>query len=134
MQDRDELHEKYESLSKRSDRFVGEYNAIIAPKNIGRPVAASAAQIANVHKLRKGGMSLHNITDEVNLGLQTIRTITEKAAGSDRASMKRLERIDPAKVKAWRGRKRSRDGLPKKIEKFLEDADKLIKDAKGLGG
>jgi hypothetical protein len=80
-------------------------------------------------------MSLRNIGDEVNPGLQTVRTIIGQAAGSDRATMKRMERIDPenAKVREWRGRKRQRDGLPKKIEKVLDDADRLIK-AAGLGG
>jgi transposase len=103
---------------------------------IGRPIAASDAQIANVRKLRKGGMSLRNIATETNLGMQTVRTIIGKAAGSDRATMKRLERLDPerADLAAWKARKRTMDALPQKITETLEAGAALIKAAKGLGG
>jgi hypothetical protein len=81
-------------------------------------------------------MSLRRIADETNLGMQTVRTITAKSSCSDRASMKRLERIDPEReaVTAWEARKRTRDALPKKIAETLETGAALIKAVKGLGG
>jgi hypothetical protein len=131
----DALVEKHRDLVTRWNRNVDRFNAIAAPKNIGRPLAASEAQIARVRALRKNGTSLRDIAMETNLGFQTIRTILGHAAGSDRATMKRMERIDPenAMVREWRGRKRTRQSLPKKIEKVINDADALIKRAKGLG-
>jgi hypothetical protein len=131
----DALVEKYRDLVTRWNRNVDRFNAIFAPRNVGRPLSASEAQIAKVCTLRKKKMSIRDIADETNLGSQTVRTILGREAGKDRATMKRLERIDPenAKVREWRGRKRTRDALPKKIEKVMEDADRLIKAAKGLG-
>ena len=37
------------------NRFVPDYNAIVAPRNVGRPLAASEAQVATVLKLHKAG-------------------------------------------------------------------------------
>jgi hypothetical protein len=132
----DALVEKYRDLVTRWNRNVDRFNAIAAPKNIGRPLAASEAQIARVRALKHKGMSIRGISDETSLGMQTVRTIIGHAAGNDRATMKRMERIDPehAMVREWRGKKRTRQALPKKIEKFIDDADRLIKAAKGLGG
>jgi hypothetical protein len=81
-------------------------------------------------------MSLRRIADKTNLGLQTVRTIAEKAAGSDRATIKRLARIDPdnATFAAYKARKRTRDTLPNVINKTLAEGAALTKAAKGLGG
>jgi hypothetical protein len=131
----DALIDKWNDLVTKWNRAVPEFNAAILRRNVGRPIAASEAQIARVRKLHKGGMSLRNIATETNLGMQTVRTIIAKSSGNDRATMNRMERIDPdhAKVKEWRGRKRTRQALPKKIDKVIDDADELIKRAKGLG-
>jgi hypothetical protein len=48
---------------------------------VGRPLAASAAQCAEVLKLHKAGRSLRGIVEDTNLGLNTVRTIVGKAHG-----------------------------------------------------
>ena len=64
--------------------------------------------------------------------LQTVRTIIGREDRSDRASRKRLERIDPnhaAKISEHH-RKRSRDALPKRIAEILKQGAELRKEAK----
>jgi hypothetical protein len=115
---------------------VPNYNAIItaSPRNVGRPLAASDAQRAQVLKLRKQGMSLRGICDETNLGLQTVRTIVDQGERRDRTTRKHLERIaiDRTAEVRWRARKRTRDSLPKRINETLANGRELVKAAKGL--
>jgi chromosome segregation ATPase len=54
------------------------------PRDIGRPLAASEAQVVQVLKLRKEGTPLRLIVDETGLGLQTVRTIIGRESRSDR--------------------------------------------------
>ena len=131
----DGLMVKYSDLLKRWNRFVPNYNAIVAPKDVGRPLGATNAQSAQVRKLHRGRMSLRTIADETSLSLQTVRTILGRDAETDRTSIKRLERIDPdrAEVAAWKARKRTRDALPRRIGETLKEGADLIKAAKGLG-
>jgi transposase len=121
---------------RKWNKFIPEYNAVIQPRNVGRPLEASETQCAQVLKLRKSGMSLRNIADETNLGLSTVRTIVEKGERRDRSTRKHLQRIDPDRAAAasWRARKRTRDALPDRINKTLKTGRDLLKEAKGLGG
>ena len=88
------------------NRIIDDYNALVRDWNkhlplingryrpIGRPLAASAAQISQVLKLHKCGSSLRGIADETSLGLPTLRTIIGKRYGTDRTSQRHRERID----------------------------------------
>ena len=52
---------------------------------IGRPLAASEAQIKQVMELRNAGTSLRGIADDTNLRLNTVRTIIDKKHNAGRA-------------------------------------------------
>jgi DNA-binding IclR family transcriptional regulator len=87
-----------------------------------------------VLKRRKAGQSLRSIADDTGLSLQTVRTATGKADGTDRATTNRLQRIAvdklaDARVKA---RQRERDALPKRITQTRARGVELIKRSKGL--
>jgi hypothetical protein len=71
-----------------------------------------------VLKLHKAGGSLRGIAEDTSLGLATVRTIVSQKNGTDRTTVKHLERIDPDRAAAarWRARKRTRDALPKRTE------------------
>jgi hypothetical protein len=130
-----EWAEKYSDLVREWNRFVGEYNSVIRPRNVGRPLAASEAQVEQVRRLHKRGMSLRAIVDETSLSLRTVRTIVEQAEGCDRTTLRHLKRIDPdrRRLTAWRARKRTRDALPRRINETLAEGRELVKRAKGLG-
>jgi hypothetical protein len=129
-----ELIAKYNALLRDWNKFVGQYNLNVAPKEIGRPLDASPAQCSQVRKLKKAGRSLRVIADETNLSLQTVRTILGREAGTDRTSARRLKRIDPDRAAALseQARKRSRDALPRQINEALTKGKSLRKEAKGL--
>jgi hypothetical protein len=131
----DSLLDEHNAIIRRWNKFVPKYNAAIAPKEIGRPLDASPAQCARVHKLRKAGTSLRAIADEMNLGLQTVRTILGRQTRTDRTSINRLQKYDPdnAVLNAAKARKRTRDVLPKRISEVLHQGGALLKEAKGLG-
>lgn len=132
---RDELTDKYFAQIADWNKFVGQYNAVVAPKwrNIGRPLAASDAQKARVLGLRKEGESLQSIADETNLSLRTVRTIVDKADGVDRTTLARLEKIAPEKIKEKleRANRKSRKYLPARINALIAEADSLKKKARG---
>jgi DNA repair exonuclease SbcCD ATPase subunit len=102
----DQTIDKYENLRTRWNRFVGEYNATVAPvrRNFGRPIAAGPAQQDEVRKLRAAGHSLRDIAEEKNLSVRTVRTIVDKKTRTDRGTMARLERILPDKFQAAKER------------------------------
>ena len=127
---------RYRDLVRAWNRMAAKYNAVVWPRNVGRPMAASEAQVAEVRKLHKAGRSLRWIAAETSLGLRTVRTVVERIDGRDRTTVKQLQRIDPdRKLEAsWRARKRVRDGLPKRINDTLANGRELVKAAKGLGG
>lgn len=131
----DVLYAKYLALLKDWNKIIPQYNAVINPKEIGRPLAASEAQCKTVRKMHGAGASLRSIADETNLGLQTVRTIIGRETRSDRTSIARLTRIDPEHqaVVSWKARKRTRAGLPKRIDETLKDGAALLKEVKGLG-
>ena len=131
----DEMAEKYYALAQRWNKLIPKYNAIVASREIGRPLNASETQCAQVVKLRKAGSSLRDIADDTSLSLRTVRTILGRADRTDRTSIKRLQKVDPdrAALISSRARKRTRDALPKQITQLLAQGAALIKEAKGLG-
>jgi hypothetical protein len=132
------------------NKLVDDYNALVRNWNkylplinshgqpVGRPLAASEAQVAQVRMLHKQGLSLRGIADETSLGLNTVRTIIAKGRGNDRTTKKhrqRLERIelDRTWLASQRRQKRSGDALPRQAQRMFEEGEALIKEAKGLG-
>ena len=133
--DCDEIVEKYLKLQRDWNRFVKEYNAIVAPtkRNFGRPLAASPVQKKDVLKRRGAGQSLQFIADETGLGFQTVRTIIDKQSGVDRATMTQLKKIETNKITEahQRAGRKLRDALPGRINKTLKQAAELRKELKG---
>jgi uncharacterized coiled-coil protein SlyX len=131
-----ELWQTYESLQKKWNAIVPEFNAVVAPRrrNFGRPLLASPAQQDDVRARRKRGESLRAIAEDTALGLQTVRTILDKADGTDRATMARLQRLAPDKFLQARMRRgiRAREVITKQIAEFQATSAALIKQAKGL--
>jgi hypothetical protein len=127
---------KYAALAKQWNQIVPEYNAVVAPRrrNVGRPLAASDAQRQTVLKLRKAGQSLRAIAEETSLGLNTVRTIVDQRDQRDRTTIKHMERIrrDMGEERTWLSRKRTRDGLPRRIYALQHQSAELQKEAKGL--
>ena len=133
----EEIYGKYRALLAEWNRFVSEYNAVVAPKrrNIGRPIAAGPGQIAKVRQLRADGMSIRKIAWETNLSERTVRSIIGKAEGSDRATLARLERLAPetrAEVIKHRREANDRRVVEKQVNGFMKTAPELRKRAKGL--
>jgi hypothetical protein len=130
------LIDKHNDLVSRWNRFVPLINGGTQP--VGRPLAASEAQCAEVLKLHKQGRSLRGIADDTSLGLNTVRTIIAKKNGSDRTMKKhrqRVERIelDRTRLASQRRQKRTGDALPRQAQRVVEEGQELIKEAKGLG-
>jgi hypothetical protein len=128
-----EWYEKYKLLLREWNQFVPQYNAAVRKRNVGRPLAASDAQCANVRRLHKAGKSLRHIADETNLGVATVRTIVGQANGTDRSTIKHLSRIDPerARARAWQAKLQQRNALPKRIHELQKSGAKLRKEVKG---
>ena len=87
--------DKYLELLKDWNRLVPNYNAAVQPKPVGRPLAANEAQQRQVLKLHKRGMSLRKIAAEVQIPVNTVRTIVAKANGADRITKKRWQKLHP---------------------------------------
>jgi helix-turn-helix resolvase-like protein len=134
-----ELVDQYNQLVRKWNKFVPEYNATVAKQPVGRPLAASEAQIKTVTKLHKQGKSLGWIVEETNLSLRTVRTIVGRLDGTDRTTQKRRERVgleriavDKAALARWKRQRRTGDALPKQVEAVIETGLDLVKQAKGL--
>jgi hypothetical protein len=84
--------------------------------------------------MHKAGKSLREIAEETSLGLRTVRTIIAKGNGTDRTTIKHLERIAPdrARERAWQAKAQQRKHLPRKIHELRKAGDALLKEAKGL--
>ena len=136
IEDRNKWFDKLVELRAQWNRFVPRYNATVAPRNMGRPLAASDEQGRRVLAYRKAGKSLRWIAGEMNLGLQTVRTVIDKRDGVDRATLARLQRIAPDKFAEARTKASRRDiaALPKRINSNKESIAGLVKEAKGTGG
>jgi FtsZ-binding cell division protein ZapB len=124
---------RFNDLVRRWNKYLPVINGRTQP--VGRPLAASEAQVAQVRKLRKAGRSLRWIADEMSLGVNTVRTIVAKDNGSDRTTRKHREHveIDRAQATRWKRQKRTGDALPKRAQRVVEEGRALIKEAKGLG-
>ena len=115
-----------------------DFNAVMAPRDVGRPLAASEAQVSTVSKLHKAGRSLRQIEDETSLGLQTVRTIVGRKQGKDRTSKKRRDKferieVDRSERAHWKSQKRIGDALPKRVQAVIKTGQALVTEAKGLG-
>lgn len=126
------LAEQHRKLVLKWNKFVPEYNARVAPRDMGRPTAASAAQQADVRKRRKAGQSLRAVATATGLGLSTVRTILADRKRKRTNDLRRME-FDRARAAAYRARKRAQDALPKQIGELQKTGEALIKAAKGLG-
>jgi chromosome segregation ATPase len=109
----------------------------IAPGEVGRPLAASEAQVAQVLKLRNEVTPLRLIVDETGLGLQTVRTIIDREKRTDRTTVKRKRKhmpdtMDKFALASHKARKRTFDALPKQVAKHLEAGTELMKAVKRL--
>jgi hypothetical protein len=132
-----ELMDVHNKLVRKWNKFVGEYNGTVRPRDIGRPLAASEAQRADVLKRNKAKQSIRAIAAATSLSVRTVRTIVEKAAGKDRATkrvneLRRVE-FDRQRAALYRARKARRDAVPKRATEWTADAAALLKQAKGLG-
>jgi uncharacterized coiled-coil DUF342 family protein len=129
----DDLVHEYNDLVHRWNKYLHLINGRTQP--VGRPLAASEAQVATVQRLHKGGKSLRWIAEETNLGLNTVRTIVGKISGVDRTTKKHQARIevDRAQATRWKRQKRTGDALPKQAQRVVEEGRELVKEAKGLG-
>jgi predicted nucleic acid-binding Zn-ribbon protein len=129
--ERDEIIGMFVDLRRRWNKVV----PLLNQQNVGRPLAASEAQAAQVVKLRKAGKSLRGIAADTSLGLSTVRTIIAKQSGTDRTTQKHRGRIeiDQQQQARWKRQKRSINALPRRINQVLEDGRELVKEAKGLG-
>ncbi len=131
--ERSNLIDDYNALVKRWNKAVPILNASL--QDVGRPLAASDAQVAAVTKLHKQGKSLRAIVDETSLSLRTVRTIVERRRGADRTTKARRERIEIDKHQRahWKAQKRTGDALPKRVANVIETGNALVTEAKGLG-
>ena len=130
-----ELVDKYNELVKRWNRNVAAFAGL---QDVGRPLAASDAQVAAVTKLHKQGKSLRAIVDETSLSFRTVRTIVERNQGTDRATKARRQKIERIGIDKfqrahWRRQKRDGDALPKRVADVIETGKALVTEAKGLG-
>jgi hypothetical protein len=124
--------DRLNDLVRRWNKAVPIINGRAQP--VGRPLAASEAQVAQVQRLRKAGRSLRGIAEETSLGLPTVRTIVAKAAGTDRTSKREQQRIDLRREQlAWKRQRRDGDALPRRAQRVVEEGRALLKEAKGLG-
>ena len=132
----DKLLTDYNKLIRDWNKFVPRYNATINPKDAGRPLAASEAQVANVKKHRKAGLSLRATAKETGLSLRTVRTILDNDEGKGRTAERKgeLRRLEFGRLRAaaFRAKKRNFDALPKQIAQWEKSADLLEKAARGL--
>jgi hypothetical protein len=124
----------YNKLVRRWNQYLPLINR--EPRNVGRPLAASDAQVAEVRKLRKAGRSLRGIAEDTGLSLDTVRTIVGKMSGGDRTTRKHrvragLERIDlRAQMATWKRQQRTGDALPRQVNRVIEQGRGLIKQTK----
>jgi hypothetical protein len=124
----------YFKLVRDWNKFVGDYNAIVRPRNMGRPLQASEAQVQEVRKLRKKGMSLREIAKAKVLSLQTVRTILSQGTTMERTRTGALRRAEVNHAVAdFKAKVRGRADLEKRINTTLKSGAALVKEAKGLG-
>jgi hypothetical protein len=128
-----DLIERHSALVRQWNKAVPILNAGL--QDVGRPLAASEAQVATVLRLHKQGKSLRWIVDETSLGLRTVRTIVDRKHGTDRTTKARRQKIEIDKFQRahWKAQKRTGDALPKRVAAVIETGAALVTEAKGLG-
>jgi uncharacterized coiled-coil protein SlyX len=124
--------DKHIEMIDRYNKLVGRFNRNIANVNpVGRPIAASEAQQAEIIKHHRRGKSARWIAEEMTLSRRTVTTIIGKLDGSDRTTNLRRQRLGlEPKRKDWRPAAMAR--LPRQATKHLEKGRELLKEAKGL--
>jgi hypothetical protein len=130
------LVEDYSDLARVLNKYLPLINR--EPRNVGRPIAASEAQIREVRQRHRAGESLRNIAEEMTLGLQTVRTVISQKGGKDRTTRhhrQRLERIDidQQQRRKWKRQRQIGNRLPSRVNALLKEGKALVKEAKGLG-
>jgi len=135
-QDHAALHEAHQKLIRQWNKFIGEYNSTVAPRDLGRPLQASDAQVKEVLRLRKAGTSLRAIAAQTNLGFRTVRTIIEKMAGTGRTGKRtnvlRKRELDRLRAAEYRAKARAVAGMPKRVAQAVDALEDARKAAKGL--
>jgi hypothetical protein len=123
---------RFNDLRDRYNKLVGSFNRNIATVNpVGRPLAASEAQQAQIAKLHKAGRSARWIADEMTLSRRTVTTVISKLDGTDRTTAKHRQRLGlEPKRKDWRPAAMAR--LPKRVTEYFEKGRELAKEARGL--
>ncbi len=117
--------DKHNKLVTKWNRWAGEIQA--RPR--GRPLEASEAQIEEVRKRHKAGVSLRGIAGMTGLSLSTVRSIT---ARKQREQQQRKREFDKHRAREARIRKRMADAAPAQMTRERQEAEELIKAAKGL--
>ena len=135
------LVDAYQHLVRQWNRYIA---AAHPGRNVGRPLAASQAQIEEVQRLRRFGvmdvgsnefptsLSLRQIAEQTSLSLATVRTVVAQANRTDRTTLKHLARIMPDKAQIARDKRQRRTGnvLPKRINAALAEGRKAVKEAR----
>jgi hypothetical protein len=126
---------KHNRLVRDWNKFVGEYNATVSPRNFGRPLQASPSQVQDVRRLRKDGKSLRGIVKETSLSLRTVRKILDQGSDRERtrANVLRRETFDRMAAADFSAKRSGRDYLEKRINRTLKEGTEFVKAAKGLG-
>ena len=126
------IMDDHSDLVRRYNKLVRDFNQYaVPPKPVGRPLAASEAQQAQVIKHHKAGKSARWIAEEMTLSRRTVTTIIGKLDGSDRNTQKRRRQLGlEPKRKDWRRAAMAR--LPKRATAHFEKGHELLKEAKGL--
>jgi hypothetical protein len=136
------LVDKLNEVVKNHNDLLDRYNSLVRfcrariwPQPMGRPLGASKDQRKRILAHRKAGKSLRWIAEEMNLGLQSVRTVVDKKDGLDRTTLDRWQRIAPDMRQRRDRLRREKDVavLRKRIPRLLEGSASLIKRAKGLG-
>ena len=126
------IMDDHSDLVRRYNKLVRDFNQYaVPPKPVGRPLAASEAQQAQVIKHHKAGKSARWIAEEMTLSRRTVTTVIDKLDGSDRNTQKRRRQLGlEPKRKDWRPAAMAR--LPKRATAHFEKGRELLKEAKGL--
>lgn len=126
------LVNRFNELVDRYNKLVRDFNQYaVPPKPVGRPLAASEAQQAQVIKHHKAGKSARWIAEEMTLSRRTVTTVIDKLDGSDRNTQKRRRQLGlEPKRKDWRPAAMAR--LPKRATEHFEKGRELLKEARGL--
>jgi hypothetical protein len=120
-----DLVDRYNALVRRWNRPV----PLVDERDVGRLLKADEEEVAAVERMHKEGMSLRAIAEEMELGVNTVRTVVGRINRSDRTTKKRC----PRELAHQKSQKRTAAALPKRMQAAIETGTELVKEAKGLG-